>query len=93
MKGCKHIINVPYEVGTTAYETLWHYRHPWELSVGGSDPYTEKYTDLSEYRNVGGMEKFRSELMHDGMHVVITDGWIPDWDKALYKRIASCLKS
>ena len=86
--GFKHLINVPYEVGMSAYENLWHFRHPWHMEAGDSDPDTIRYTDNTIFGGGKGIVKFRSEFTDDkDLHIVITDGWIPNWDDAMYERI------
>ena len=86
---CKHIISVPYEVGMSAFETLWHYRHPWGIECIADHP------DLTERFFGNGpleIERFRTELItDDGIHSVITDGWVPNWDEAIFEEVGKVL--
>ncbi len=87
--GCKHIISVPYEVGLSAFETLWHYRHPWGIECLADHPeLTERFVGEGPLE----IERFRTELItDDGIHSVITDGWVPNWDDAMFGEVSHVL--
>jgi len=87
--GCRHIISVPYEVGFSAFETLWHYRHSWGIECIADHPeLTERFVGEGPLE----LDRFRTELItDDNIHSVITDGWVPNWDDAMFGEVSHVL--
>jgi hypothetical protein len=79
-QGYQYVINVPYEVGNSGYETLMGLRGCW-----GLDPPTwEEYYE-------GGLKKYRTTTEHNGMKVIITDGWIDGASDGYYRQISEAM--
>ena len=84
-QGYDYIINVPYEVGNSGFETLGGLRGAW-----GIEP---KWDTYEEDNGLGTlMRKYRNTFLKDGINVIITDGWINGQIDSYYTRIQEAVQ-
>lgn len=81
-EGFSHIINIPYEVGNSGFETLIGLRGAWGREPGN---WQEYYED--------GLKKYREEFLYNGMNVVIADGWIDGHAQGYLEQITHAVDS
>ena len=79
----EYCIDVPYEVGNSGFETLIGLREAgWGLE---SPAWREYYED--------GIRKYKTEYEHNGMKVIITDGWIEGYSKGYFEQVSKAIES
>jgi len=81
-QGFDYVINIPFEVGNSGFETLIGLRGSWEREPGNWDEYVED-----------GLKKYKEEFNYNGLKVIITDGWIDGFVQGYVEQTSKAIDS